>query len=98
MFDNGLVHEASPGMKSLRHLMEFRGDDNAASKAAALRLGLTFEGIFRQHMIVKGRSRDTARFSMTHGEWPDIGARFRTWLSDDNFDADLHQKKVLQAS
>jgi RimJ/RimL family protein N-acetyltransferase len=56
---------------------------NARSRAAAERLGFTFEGIFRQHMIVKGRNRDTAWFSMLDAEWPRVRAAMETW-----FDAD----------
>ena len=58
--------------------------ENARSRAAASRLGFTFEGIFRQHMIVKGRNRDTAWFAMCDHEWPRIGAEVRRWLYDDD--------------
>ena len=53
---------------------------NARSRAAAVRLGFTFEGIFRQHMIVKGRNRDTAWFSMLDPEWPGVRAAMERWL------------------
>ena len=53
---------------------------NARSRAAALRLGFSFEGIFRQHMIRKGRNRDTAWFAMLDSEWPLIKRNFETWL------------------
>jgi RimJ/RimL family protein N-acetyltransferase len=56
---------------------------NARSRSAALRLGFTFEGVFRQHMIVKGRNRDTAWFSMLDGEWPPARGAFERWLSAD---------------
>jgi RimJ/RimL family protein N-acetyltransferase len=56
---------------------------NARSRAAALRLGFTFEGVFRQHMVVKGRNRDTAWFSMLDGEWPAARSAFEAWLSAD---------------
>jgi RimJ/RimL family protein N-acetyltransferase len=59
---------------------------NSPSRRAALRFGFTFEGLFRQHMIVKGRNRDTAWFSMLDGEWPDRQARFDRWLAPSNFD------------
>ena len=59
---------------------------NERSRAAALRLGFTFEGVFRQHMVVKGRNRDSAWFSMTDGEWPAARAAFETWLSADRAD------------
>ena len=60
---------------------------NAASRRAALRLGFQFEGIFRQHMIVKSRNRDTAWFSMLDSEWPLRKANFERWLSPANFDS-----------
>ncbi len=66
-------------------------NDNAPSKAAALRFGFTFEGVFRQHMIVKGRSRDTAWFAMLDGEWPALRAEFERWLDPANFDAGGNQ-------
>jgi RimJ/RimL family protein N-acetyltransferase len=68
---------------------------NAPSRSAALRLGFTFEGIFRQHMIVKGRNRDTAWFSMTDGEWPARKAAFEKWLDPANFDEAGRQKSAL---
>jgi RimJ/RimL family protein N-acetyltransferase len=69
---------------------------NAPSRAAALRLGFTYEGIFRQHMIMKGRNRDTAWFSMLDSEWPGIKAAFEGWLAPDNFDPDGKQKTSLR--
>jgi len=56
---------------------------NARSRAAALRLGFQFEGIFRQHKIVAGHNRDTAWFSITDAEWPDIGKAMKRWLEWD---------------
>ena len=56
---------------------------NGRSRAAALRLGFSFEGIFRQHMIIKGRNRDTAWFAMMDSEWPAINANMETWLYGD---------------
>ena len=70
---------------------------NAASRSAALRLGFTFEGIFRQHMIVKGKSRDTAWYSMIDAEWPARKARLERWLSPENFDAGGQQRSALSA-
>jgi RimJ/RimL family protein N-acetyltransferase len=64
---------------------------NEPSRRAALRLGFQFEGIFRQHMIVKGRSRDTAWFSMLDGEWPARKERFERWLQPSNFDSEGRQ-------
>ena len=60
---------------------------NAPSRRAAERYGFTFEGVFRQHMIVKGRNRDTAWFSMLDSEWPSRRAAFEAWLDPGNFDA-----------
>ncbi|KAF1012639.1 MAG: hypothetical protein GAK32_00053 [Pseudomonas fluorescens] len=57
---------------------------NARSKYAAERLGFSFEGVFRQHAVVKGQNRDTAWFSIIDSEWPAIGAGFERWLSDEN--------------
>ena len=68
---------------------------NAPSRRAALRLGFTFEGIFRQHMIVKGRNRDTAWFSMLDSEWPLRKANFERWLDPSNFSEDGKQKVSL---
>ena len=65
--------------------MEWKCDSrNEPSHNAALRLGFTFEGIFRQHMIIKGENRDTAWFAMLDHEWPQISAAMRTWLYDDD--------------
>jgi RimJ/RimL family protein N-acetyltransferase len=68
---------------------------NAPSRRAALRLGFTFEGIFRQHMIIKGRNRDTAWFSMLDSEWPARKAAFERWLDPGNFDSHGKQKRSL---
>jgi RimJ/RimL family protein N-acetyltransferase len=69
---------------------------NVASRRAALRLGFTFEGIFRQHMIVKGRSRDTAWFAMLDSEWPRARSAFERWLTPENFDGE-RQRRPLEA-
>jgi RimJ/RimL family protein N-acetyltransferase len=69
---------------------------NAPSTRAAERFGFTYEGTFRQHMIIKGRSRDTAWFSITDGEWPRVKAAFEIWLDAKNFDADGRQKTSLR--
>lgn len=61
---------------------------NLASRRAAQRLGFSFEGLFRQHMIIKGRNRDTAWFSVTDGEWPALNEVFRQWLAPANFTGD----------
>jgi RimJ/RimL family protein N-acetyltransferase len=70
---------------------------NAPSRSAALRLGFTFEGVFRQHMIIKGRNRDTAWYSMLDSEWPKRKAAFERWLDPSNFDASGRQKVSLSA-
>jgi RimJ/RimL family protein N-acetyltransferase len=69
---------------------------NAPSRCAALRLGFSFEGIFRQHMIVKGKSRDTAWFAMLDSEWPRAKAAFERWLTPENFDGG-RQRRPLEA-
>lgn len=68
---------------------------NAASRKAAERLGLTFEGIFRQATVYKGRSRDTAWYSAIDSEWPRLRTAFETWLSPGNFDSDGQQRLRL---
>ena len=68
---------------------------NAPSRAAAQRLGFTFEGIFRQAVVYKGRSRDTAWFAIIDSKWPTLRAAFAAWLSPDNFDAQGQQRASL---
>ncbi|WP_319637342.1 GNAT family N-acetyltransferase [Pacificispira spongiicola] len=68
---------------------------NEASKAAARRLGFTYEGTFRQMSVVKGHNRDTAWFAILDHEWPAVKAAFQKWLAPDNFDADGRQKVRL---
>jgi RimJ/RimL family protein N-acetyltransferase len=68
---------------------------NAPSRKAALRLGFQFEGIFRQHMIQKGRNRDTAWYSILDAEWPDRKKAFEAWLEPENFDVSGRQKRAL---
>lgn len=70
---------------------------NAPSKRAAARFGFTEEGVFRQHLIVKGRSRDTAWFSILDSEWPALRSSFDKWLDPGNFDADGNQRSSLNA-
>lgn len=70
---------------------------NLASRRAAQRLGFSFEGVFRQHMVVKGKNRDTAWFSVTDGEWPALSQAFSTWLDAENFDAQGVQRRALSA-
>jgi RimJ/RimL family protein N-acetyltransferase len=68
---------------------------NQPSRRAALRLGFDFEGVFRQHMIIKGRNRDTAWFSMLDSEWPKRRANLEKWLAPSNFDQSGRQKISL---
>jgi len=70
---------------------------NAPSRRAAERFGFTFEGVFRQHLIVKGRNRDTAWYSMLDSEWPARRHAFERWLDPSNFDAEGRQKASLAA-
>ena len=70
---------------------------NAPSRAAALRLGFSYEGIFRQATVIKRRSRDTAWFAVTDGDWPALEAAFRRWLDPANFDAEGRQRVRLSA-
>jgi RimJ/RimL family protein N-acetyltransferase len=69
---------------------------NQPSRRAAERFGFTFEGVFRQHMVVKGRNRDTAWFSIIDREWPLCRAALEAWLQPQNFDADGRQKARLE--
>ena len=68
---------------------------NQASRSAALRLGFQFEGLFRQHMIIKGQNRDTAWFGLVDREWPTMAQAFERWLDPANFDADGRQRSRL---
>ena len=68
---------------------------NAPSRAAAERLGFTYEGTFRQAVVVRGRNRDTAWYSMTDAEWPVLRDRLETWLAPRNFDAQGAQRTAL---
>ena len=68
---------------------------NEPSKRAATRLGFVAEGLFRQHMIVKGRNRDTAWLSITDAEWPALRHAFAQWLNPANFDAAGRQIRPL---
>lgn len=70
---------------------------NGPSRAAGQRLGLSFEGVFRQMMVVKGRNRDTAWFAAIDAEWPALRVAFQSWLAPSNFDADGRQIESLSA-
>ncbi|WP_102109400.1 GNAT family N-acetyltransferase [Oceaniglobus roseus] len=68
---------------------------NLASRRAAQRLGFSFEGVFRQAAVVKGRNRDTAWFAVTDSDWPALAAAFETWCGPENFDPDGRQRRAL---
>jgi len=70
---------------------------NEPSKRAALRFGFKYEGLFRQHQVVKGENRDTAWYSILDSEWPARKAAFQRWLAPDNFDKDGRQIRSLAA-
>jgi len=70
---------------------------NVPSRAAALRLGFSYEGIFRQARVDKGRNRDTAWYAMIDGEWPLVDRAFRRWLDPSNFDERGRQLMALSA-
>jgi len=70
---------------------------NAPSRAAADRFGFTYEGIFRQATVVKGRNRDTAWYAAIDGEWPALSAAFAAWLAPSNFDEAGQQKASLRS-
>ena len=73
---------------------EWKCDDgNEPSKRAARRFGMSAEGVFRQHMVVKGENRDSAWFAILDHEWPRLRAAYQAWLSDDNFDAASRQRQ-----
>ena len=70
---------------------------NAASRRAAQRLGLSYEGVFRQAVVVKGRNRDSAWYAAIDSEWPAIRAAMETWLDPANFDSEGVQRQSLSA-
>lgn len=71
---------------------------NVPSQRAARRLGFTYEGQFRNHMVTQGRNRDTDWFSITDGEWPQVRAAHEAWLDPANFDDEGRQQTSLAAS
>lgn len=70
-------------------------NSNTASKNAAIRFGFVFEGVFRNDMVVKGRSRDTAWYSITDTEWPALEQMYSAWLQAENFDKGGCQRRTL---
>ncbi|WP_369958391.1 GNAT family N-acetyltransferase [Pseudomonas benzenivorans] len=92
-----LLAELALGRLGYRRL-EWKCDTrNARSMRAAERLGFVYEGVFRQHRVVKGQNRDSAWFSIVDREWPRCRAAFERWLAEDNFDARGRQRQRLQA-
>jgi RimJ/RimL family protein N-acetyltransferase len=90
----------------MRHAMEDLGNRrlewkcnalNEPSRAAARRLGFRYEGIFYNHLVVKGRNRDTAWYSILDDEWASVRAMFEHWLAPDNFDSKGQQRRALSA-
>ena len=71
---------------------------NAPSRAAALRLGFEFEGIFRQATVYKSRNRDTAWYAIVDRDWPELKARYERWLDPANFDPAGKQRRSLSAA
>jgi RimJ/RimL family protein N-acetyltransferase len=69
---------------------------NARSRRAAERFGFLYEGTFRQHMVVKGRNRDTAWYAIIDRDWPHVRAAFDAWLDPDNFDSEGVQRRSLE--
>ena len=69
---------------------------NEASKCAAVRLGFTYEGAFRQDLVVKGENRDTAWYSIIDSEWPKVKEAFEAWLAPENFDNAGQQRRSLR--
>ncbi len=71
-------------------------NENEPSKRAATRFGFQYEGVFRQHYVVKGKNRNTAWFSILDKEWPALKKAYQAWLASDNFDSEGRQKKKLE--
>lgn len=71
--------------------------ENIASKRSAERFGFVFEGIFRNDMVTKGRSRDTAWYAITDADWPRLRAALELWLAPDNFATDGSQMRTLES-
>ncbi len=68
---------------------------NAVSRRAAERLGFTYEGTFRHHLVYKGRNRDTAWYAIVDADWPPVRAAYEAWLDPANFDRDGRQRRPL---
>jgi RimJ/RimL family protein N-acetyltransferase len=90
-----LMREAFDALQVRR--LEWKCDaENVRSRSAAERFGFTYEGTFRQHMLVKGRNRDTTWFSLLDREWPGVRSAFEDWLAPTNFEADGRQRRALR--
>jgi hypothetical protein len=77
--------------------LEWRSaDTNNGSKRSALRLGFSFEALFRQHMVAKGKNMNNAYYSIIDKEWPLVGGAMKEWLKEDNFDMEGKQRKKLE--
>ena len=90
-----LMHHAMDGL-GYRRLLWKCNALNAPSRRAAERLGFVHEGTLRAHLVVKGRRRDTAMFSILEEEWPARRAAFEAWLDDANFDASGRARRPLR--
>lgn len=91
-----LAREAFEGLGNRR--LEWKCNaENERSRRAAHRFGFRFEGVFRQHMVIKGQNRDTAWYAMLDRDWPRAKAAFEAWLADENFDAEGAQLRGLAA-
>lgn len=78
--------------------VEWKCDNlNEPSKRAARRFGFVFEGLFRKHLVVKGRNRDTAWFAMVDDDWPNMSRGYQAWLDDSNFDEYGYQLQPLSS-
>ena len=78
--------------------LEWKCDaDNAPSRRAAERFGFTYEGTFRQHMVMHGRNRDTAWYALLDHEWPAVRGALEAWLAPENFEADGRQRRSLKS-
>ncbi len=71
-------------------------NSNEASRRAAERFGFIFEGVFRNDMVVKGKNRDTAWFSIVDADWPELSKKYKKWLDVENFDEQAQQIKRLE--
>ena len=92
----GLLQKAAFEEMKVRRLEWKCNSLHSGSRRAAIRLGFTFEGVFRKHFIIKGHSRDTAWFSIVDDEWPALKTRMELWLDPSNFDEHGSQKRSLE--